>query len=293
MKCPHCEAGMRPFLSATDRNLGVSDEVFHYRRCPGCGFVLLENIPEDLGAYYPSSYYGPPPESAEALLGAAEIVERYKIELVQEHCPGAESILEIGPSMGGFAVLAKSRDYDVRAIEMSEVCVQFLTEQAGIPTVHASDEVAALRESDPVDVIALWHVIEHLPRPIELIDTAVERIRPGGYLLLAAPNPDSLQFRWLGKHWAHLDAPRHVCFLPLDMLEEHLAARGFETVLRTTTDPGSLGWNDFGWKRSLGNRLPDLLGNALGGALGALLGGVERGPGDRGSCYTLIARRRD
>ena len=47
----------------------------------------------------------------------------------------------------------------------------------------------------PFDVITLWHVLEHLPDPNQMLDRVRERLRFGGLLTVAVPNLENLPMR--------------------------------------------------------------------------------------------------
>lgn len=248
--CPNCKAPTRPYLRARDYNRRVGTDVFSYRRCPSCGLIYLHPRPSDLGRYYPEGYYVLASDPNE-LAQKAEL-ERYKIEIVERfHAPG--TLIEIGPGAGGFAYLAKQAGFNVSVIEMSEASCEYLRDTIGVTATCTSNELSALQASEPVDVIALWHVIEHLEDPFELIRAAAEKLRPGGVLVVAAPNPRSLQFRILGKRWAHVDAPRHAYLIPPEVLTAVAEGSGLQLLFETTLDTGSIGWNAFGWQVSLQN----------------------------------------
>ena len=220
--------------------------------------------------------------------------ERYKIDIVQQFLQNG-SLLEVGPATGAFAYLAKQAGFEVETIEMDEKCCQFLSETLKIPTIKSDDIITALPRNRTYQMIALWHVIEHLPNPWEVIDSLVQALSPGGYLLLAAPNPKSLQFKLLRRFWAHLDAPRHLEIIPADLLIEYLRQRDCDVVFQTTKDPGALGWNVFGWKHSLANLFSGILPQALlhqaGRVISLLCRPLERKEG-WGSAYTLVFKKR-
>jgi 2-polyprenyl-3-methyl-5-hydroxy-6-metoxy-1,4-benzoquinol methylase len=289
--CPRCRQESLLHLSAKDWNRRITDETFDYYRCAACGIVFLSPVPRDIGKYYPSDYYGIP--SSVADLAAAAQFERYKIELVRRFATGGR-LLEIGPAYGAFTWLAKQAGFDAFAIEMSEACCRFMNEVAGIHAVHSLDIDAALRAAGQCDVIALWHVIEHLPDPWATLALLAERLNSGGVLVIAAPNPQAFQFRLMGRYWTHLDAPRHLHLIPAATLAAHAQGLGLDSVLSTTRDTGSLGWNDFGWGMTFANAS----GNwylkrgfrLLGKMVGKLFIPVDSAEG-RGSAYTAIFRK--
>ena len=200
-------------------------------------------------------------------------------------------LLEIGPAYGYFAYLAKEAGYTVEAIEMDARCSDFLRGTIGIRVVNTADTVSALGTMEPFDVIALWHVVEHLPDPWGTLAAAAQRLRPGGVLVIAAPNPEAFQFRILRGIWTHVDAPRHVRLIPMRTLRRQLAASGLTQVHATTSDTAARGWDWFGWEMSLfgfpprNRHLRRLLHPLL-----RLLTRIDRFSG-HGSAYTMVFRR--
>ena len=61
-----------------------------------------------------------------------------------------------------------------------------------------------------LDVVTLWHVFEHLYDPKKALEHIAEMLRPGGYLLIAVPEPACLERRVFGRYWIGWDPPRHV-----------------------------------------------------------------------------------
>lgn len=283
--CQNCGKEQNKLLESKDFNRKISDIIFPYFHCQSCGMISLDPIPDDLGSYYENSYYGPVPKSAEDLLAAAKVYEKYKIDIVKQYCPDIETVLEIGPSMGGFALLCKDAGLKVRAIEMDSECSRFLNEVAEIPTNNSNDEIAALKDEPETDLLVMWHVVEHLRKPFELLRESYKKVKPGGFILIAAPNPESLQFRVLKEHWVHLDAPRHTHLIPIKALEKDLSENGFDIVVSTTTDEGGIKWNEFGWEHS---KKPGFAPNRIKQKFYA----VSERFFNLGSCYTTIAQKK-
>ena len=101
--------------------------------------------------------------------------------------------------------------------------------------------------------IVFWHSLEHLPAPGAAVDHAARHLSPGGLLIVAVPNTDSLQARVFGDRWFHLDLPRHLVHLPALALEERLRALGLE-ITRVSHWRGGQGV--FGWLHGLVGSLP-------------------------------------
>jgi len=172
--------------------------------------------------------------------------ERYKLEILHNVITRGR-LLEIGPAYGGFAYLAKQAGFEVEAIEMDERCCQFLTDVVGIKAVNSNDIPKALTDLQPYDAIILWHVIEHLANPWGTLEAIANKLLPGGVIVISAPNPHALQFKIFGRYWTHVDAPRHLELIPVQLLSKQLETFGMKPVSITTRDKASMIFSTFGW----------------------------------------------
>jgi 2-polyprenyl-3-methyl-5-hydroxy-6-metoxy-1,4-benzoquinol methylase len=289
--CPLCGSTTSEVIHARDRNRRISPETFEYIRCERCGSVSLRNVPPDLARYYPESYYAVPSTLAE--LDGLTQGERYKVHLIQPWVASGR-LVEVGPAYGMFARVAQQAGFEVDTIEMDARCCAFLRDVVGVGATQSGDVAGTLEGFAPADVIAMWHVLEHLPDPQVTLAAAASRLRPVGILVLATPNPKALQFRLFGRFWAHLDAPRHLHLLSSTLVADEGRALGLEPVLLTMTDTGSLGWNSFGWAVTLRNffdsRPLRAMAHLAGRVINKLVAPVER-RGERGCAYTIVLRR--
>ncbi len=243
--CPHCQKASPLYFISKDYNKRTTDEKFSHYRCTACELMFISPVPENLGAYYPESYHSLP--SSLVALEEASDQDRYKIEIVQKYLTNGR-LLEIGPSYGGFAYLAKGAGFDVNAIELDVKCCEYLRSMVGIDMIHSSDPAQIIHHSEPYDAVALWHVIEHLPNALEVLEAISANVRLGGFVVISSPNPDSFQFRMLGRRWLHLDAPRHVMLIPIKFLIAKMERMGMSAEWMTTGDEGSVRCNVGGWQ---------------------------------------------
>jgi 2-polyprenyl-3-methyl-5-hydroxy-6-metoxy-1,4-benzoquinol methylase len=208
------------------------------------GHVFLGEIPENLSDHYVGGYQQIP--ATEQALAAMAEGDAYRLDAIREIVPQGD-FLEIGPWIGLVAYSAKRAGYRVSALEMSAECVA-LMRSAGIDAVQTDDPATALRASGRTyDVIGLWHSIEHVPEPWKVIEAAAAALNPGGVLIVAAPNPESAQFRVLGKRWIHLDAPRHLHLMTIGQYEAIGRDAGLETIAKTTDDKLGRDLDRHGW----------------------------------------------
>lgn len=243
--CPYCQAPSSWQFSAPDYNRKASRVVFHVNRCEACGLLFVTNPPEDLGKYYTSDYHYIPDTAEE--LEAHLPMQQFKVDILRRFKAGG-TLLEIGPGIGSFCRLAQRAGFQVSAIEMDVNCAGFLRDKLGVRTINSDDPAGALAQ-DPTcyDAICLWHSIEHMKKPWEVLDRAIDRLSDDGILLVAAPNPLSWQARLLKARWPHHDLPRHLFGLPIPWLVSYAQKHGLTTEWVTTRDEGSLFWNRFTW----------------------------------------------
>lgn len=288
--CPACATPAIDHFVAIDENRRIASTAFHYQQCPNCHVLFLTNIPDDLGRYYQDAYYAIPTLPA---LDAVAEKDPAKINTVRAHATSGR-LLEVGPAFGVFAWQAKQAGFIVDVIEMDARCCDFLNNTLGVNAVNSDIPEQAIHTLPAHDVIALWHVFEHLPRSFAFLEAAAKNLAPGGVLILAMPNPEAFQFRLMGKHWPHLDAPRHVTLIPSATLTAKAAALGLERVSITTDDSDARSWNRFGWQRLLMNRFSGKFMQRVmfiaGWGLSWMFAPWDRRAG-HGSAYTIVFRK--
>lgn len=289
--CPLCKNESPLFFHAKDYNRRISEELFDYNRCQSCHLIFLTKTPDDLGKYYTAAYYSVP-TSYEQLEKAAQ-QDRYKIEIVQQFLTSGR-LLEIGPAHGKFSLLAKQAGFEVEVLERDSSCCIFLQDVIGIKAINSDDPSEGLRNAESYNAIVLWHVLEHLPNPWTTLETFVEKLLPGGILVIASPNPDAVQFKVLGRFWTHLDAPRHLSLIPLALLQKHTQSLGLKTVWSTTADDGALKLNVIGWQDSFANLVSRGFFKKRMRAMGKLIS-IFTSPIERinglGSAYTAVFQK--
>lgn len=288
--CPICDADAEQSYRATDENHRVSSHAFVYATCEACGTVFLTNPPSDLGRYYEADYYDIP--SLERL-SALAAKDPNKVEIVDRFAAG-KRLLEIGPAFGVFAYQAKRNGYAVDVIEMDERCCAYLRDTVGVGVTQSDTPDKTIAALPPHDVIALWHVLEHLHSIPMVVEAAAANLTPGGILVIATPNPGAAQFALMRSHWPHLDAPRHLALIPIATLKDLGAKHGLEPVFITTDDSDARSWNRFGWQRLLMNRFRSKTMQramfVLGYGIGMLASAFDR-RSMRGSAYTMVLRK--
>jgi SAM-dependent methyltransferase len=205
--------------------------------------VTLGDAP---GGLYESGAYGPAQPrlhgAAGPLLG---IFDRRRLALVRALAAPPARLLDAGAGRGRFVAAARAAGYDASGIEPSG-------RGAGAANVEPATIEEATVAPGSLDVVTLWHVLEHLEDPGAALAGIASWLRPGGGLLIGVPNLASLQARLGGERWYHLDVPRHRVHFTPPGLKALLRSHGL--VLQATRHT-LLEHNPFGMWQTLVSRL--------------------------------------
>ena len=101
--------------------------------------------------------------------------------------------------------------------------------------------------------VVFWHSLEHLPRAGAALERAASMLKPDGLIVIAIPNPASVQAGVFGDSWFALDPPRHLVHVPASLLLARLERLSME-VERVSYLRGGQG--AFGWLQGMVGRLP-------------------------------------
>src|SRR5262245_43387971 len=258
-------------------------------RCAQCGFVYLSprpTIDELYEMYVTDPYYAADNASRAATRG------RYygaKLERLERYRPARGRLLGVGCLEGGYALeVARTRGWDVTAVEFSPILAQYARTALGIDVDVARAWDLSTLTARRFDAI-MSQSLEHVPDPVATLRQCRDLLEPGGLLFLEVPNQfysliDSLKMvvvRAVGDgaySWFHRDLTFefHLFYFTPATIRALLARELFEVVaLRThlRAHPLYLGRGPRRW---------------LQGPIHAIGGLVERGP-----CIEVIARRRD
>ncbi len=210
-------------------------------RCAVCGVATTDPQPTDaqLEAAY-STWYRP--ESGRFSGPGDQLLAFTRARLARrlDRIAPTGAVLDVGSGDGTLLRALRARGRQAIGLERG------VTE----PGVREAD----VRELDErFAAIVFWHSLEHLRDASAVLDHACRLLEPGGAIVVALPNPASMQAQTFGDRWLALDLPRHLIHVPEAALTSRLEANGLAIARRS-------GWRGgqvmFGWLHGLVGALP-------------------------------------
>jgi 2-polyprenyl-3-methyl-5-hydroxy-6-metoxy-1,4-benzoquinol methylase len=250
--CPLCGRDDSTLLTEAADPTPTTGAGFRFAvvRCRHCELTYTNPRPaaESLAPFYPAHYN---PHALPRKLRESRLPSRFWSRVFGRPCPERRGLLpwpnpgrllDFGCGGGSFLCEMAGRGWRVTGIDVSPQVVRSIRETLGFDALSGSLPHADLTPGS-FDVITMWQSLEHVHRPLEVLRAAYELLVPGGKLIVAVPNYDSLTSEWFGENWFGLDLPRHLTHFTPRTLKQMLQTSGFlVTEVR--------GWVHADWLRS-------------------------------------------
>ena len=181
-------------------------------RCCRCGHIYASQVPDgaSLELHYSEQYFKPYLETV-----AVHLKKRFikRIREIKRLKPSGK-LLDIGSGVGAFMKLALDYGYHVQGADVSAWACDYA----------------------PVsfDVITLWHVLEHVENPVELLKKVNLLLKEDGLLALEVPNIGSFMAGVAGTDWELMSPREHLSYFTVHTAERTLLEAGFTVLQRTT-----------------------------------------------------------
>lgn len=179
-------------------------------RCTACGFVFRPDVASSVhdvyegGAYddVRGEMYATPDEQA-----ARDGDARVRLALVRRHATGGD-LLDVGAAGGNFVAVAAEGGFRARGVEPTPRFAA-VAQARGAEVLQGTLEELDLPPAS-LDVVTMWHVLEHIPHPVEELRRVRAALRPGGVLAIEVPNAGGVAARLQGAGWPSLEPDVHV-----------------------------------------------------------------------------------
>lgn len=239
-RCPLCgRSEFDGYAEGFDYELATCGNRWRFVECRICRHVWLNPRPADgsLATIYPSHYYAY--NFAErvhpiAVRGKAWLDHR-RMAAIVARCGGpVRRYLDVGCGDGRFLKAMERAGVPregLLGLELDRSVADRLAAQ-GYRVDCARVEDSPIADSGTLDLITMFHVVEHIDRPREAVAKLADWLVPGGLLALETPNRESLDARLFRRtFWGGYHIPRHWQLFSTEGVRRLLTEAGLDVIL--------------------------------------------------------------
>lgn len=237
--CPACRQRGGTVLSTED---GKTGEPLLVVQCAHCGLGHVEPMPtpqalEDWYAkHYRQDYKGAVSPRLSHVLRAARIVlERWDWASAQAGFRLPQRSLDIGASSGEWVYLMHRLGVAARGVEPHQGYCAFARESLGLDVVAGTlQQHLPQMPAGGFDLVSMFHVLEHLPDPLQTLKDIARLLAPQGHLFIEVPDA------------AGMSSPKntffraHTLYFSAHSLAALARAAGFEVAAQNFEEGGNL-----------------------------------------------------
>lgn len=160
-----------------------------------------------------------------------------RFEHLERHAGGRGSLLDVGSGTGEVLATGRDRGWQVQGVEPESTAAE-MARGRGLDVVTSMLEQAGVPE-ESWDVVSAFHVLEHIPDPVEFLRTLARWARPGGHLVIEVPNFASRDRKLRHEGWMGLRPLEHINHFTPMTLEHAFRRAALEPVaVSSATYPG-------------------------------------------------------
>jgi 2-polyprenyl-3-methyl-5-hydroxy-6-metoxy-1,4-benzoquinol methylase len=207
-------------------------------RCENCGLTYTNPrpTPATIARFYPADYR---PHRRPGKMQQSRPPRPYWSRLFGRPCNerrgglpwhGQGRLLDFGCGGGAFLKRMADRGWKVTGLDASVGAAKSVQEDLGLTVLTGSQPHPELMPCS-FDVVTMWQSLEHVHRPLAVLREAYQLLVPGGKVIVATPNIESLPFYWFGPSWFGLDLPRHLTHFTRKSLRDMLETAGFRVEM--------------------------------------------------------------
>ena len=227
---------------------------YNFDSCKDCGLVFLNPRMDEteLGQFYTASYLPYRVEEAWGKYASfvkkdQEQIDKARVQRLIKHSRlSAQSrILDIGCGKPTFlSSLRKSTEANLIGLDFSDE--GWKNDSDSYRNIDLrTGEIADLSNEKPMDIITMWHYLEHDYQPQQHLKQLLNYSHADTRLIVEVPNFNSYTRKKFGKHWSGYHTPRHTALYSPKNIELMLKNSGWkvdEILTYGTLNPYTLHW---------------------------------------------------
>jgi len=138
---------------------------------------------------------------------------RFNAMLARRYGKRGGRLLEIGSGMGHLVGQLEDT-FETYGMDLNHWAVKQSRSMVEKTQLHTASAQELPFSDHSFNVVIIKHIVEHLPEPEKAIREIGRVTEPGGTLILATPNLDSLLKPWKGDKWIGYQDPTHISLKP-------------------------------------------------------------------------------
>ena len=186
--CSHMNANTCCYLCKSEelsvRHERVRDsEKIKVLECENCGLVFLSSFDHMNNEFYEES----------GMLGGHVDIKKYRNNSLQDDMRRAafiennvinKTLLDFGCGGGGLLQILKDKTAGLAGLELDRTLNEIINDE-GITCYQKLDDV-----KETFDYITMFHVLEHLSNPIDMLEELKRYLAPNGKIIIEVPNSE-------------------------------------------------------------------------------------------------------
>lgn len=201
---------------------------FAYFQCSQCGCLQISEIPADMSKYYPANYYSFHSRPDAPINLAKKLIKRIRDNyaifnqgllgrllyvffpyetlrvLSRIRLTKDSAILDVGCGSGDFLYTLRENGFR-NLLGIDPFIEKNIEYKNGLRILKQT-----ISDAKGIwDLIMFHHSFEHLPNPLEILQSVSKLLNKGGVCLIRIPTVPCYAWEHYRENWVQLDAPRH------------------------------------------------------------------------------------
>jgi len=196
----------------------ILNNTFTLVKCK-CDFIFLNPRPDihSIKKYYSNQYLSNQLRESFFFKKMQYISFNWKYKIiskVSENYTGTS--LDIGSGNNSFSNFLESKGWNTLSYDLNNKYLDI------------SDMIRL--EDNSIDLITMWHSIEHFHNINDIFKIIKKKIKSTGYLIIACPNIDAAEISILKDNWIAYDIPRHIYHFNPQSLDTYVSKFNFKVI---------------------------------------------------------------